>query len=56
MDGKDRTTVHMFNLKASHSGNYECLINYSGFLNKTVVKVSVTGKNFSNLPFNAMFH
>lgn len=56
MDSKDRTTVHMFHLKASHSGDYECLIKDGDSLNKTVIKVSVTGKNFSDLPFSAMSH
>lgn len=47
MGDKDKTTVHMFNLHASHGGDYECHIHYSDeTLNKTVIKVSVTGKNF----------
>lgn len=45
MDDKDRTTVHMFNLNASHAGDYECHIKYSKSLNKTVIKVSMKGKN-----------
>lgn len=56
VDDKDRTTVHMFNLNASHDGDYECHIKYSNSLNKTVIKVSLTGKNFLNLTFNTVFH
>lgn len=44
MDDKDRTTVHMFNLKASHEGVYECYIQYSDDLVSTVINLSVTGK------------
>lgn len=46
MDDKDRTTVHMFNLKASHEGDYECYIKYSDGLVQTVMKLSVTGKTY----------
>ncbi|XP_056906683.1 uncharacterized protein LOC130535567 isoform X2 [Takifugu flavidus] len=46
MDDKDRTTVHMFNLKASHEGDYECYIKYSDGLVQTVMKLSVTA-NYS---------
>ena len=59
MDDKDMTTVHIFNLNASHGGYYECHVQYNDFLNKTVIKVSVTGKNFLNLmhlKFNTVFH
>lgn len=47
LDDKDRTTVHMFNLNTSHGGDYECHIKYNNFpRSTTVIKVSVTGKNF----------
>lgn len=48
LDDKDRTTVHMFNLNASHGGDYDCLIKYkqSDSYNTTVIKVNVKGKNF----------
>lgn len=46
MDDKDRTTVHMFNLKASHKGDYECYIKYSDSLVRTVINLNVTGKKF----------
>lgn len=45
MDDKDRTAVHMFNLKASHEGDYECYIKYNDGLVRTVMKLIVTGKN-----------
>lgn len=45
MDQGERTTVHMFNLNASHEGDYTCNIVYSNLsLKKTLMKVSVTGK------------
>lgn len=58
MDEKHKTTVHMFNLNASHGGDYECLIKYSDSIehNETVIKVIVTGKNVLNLKLNTVFH
>lgn len=52
MDDKDRTTVHMFNLKVSHGGDYECHIKYSDELYWHVMKVSVTGKKKCNTLFH----
>lgn len=46
MDDEDRTTVHMFNLKTSHEGDYECYIKYSDSLVQTVMKLSVTGRRW----------
>ncbi|XP_068173694.1 T-lymphocyte activation antigen CD86 [Antennarius striatus] len=39
-------TVHVYNLKASHKGEYKCLIEYKGIveIDKTIIRLDVTGK------------
>lgn len=52
MDQDERTTVHMFNLKASDEGDYMCIIEYSDMShNKTSIKATVTGEMKENQSF-----